>query len=188
MDMLPKLDKELAVALSRKLVEHFNFVFLDLDNINESVADLTKETLLKLTVSIFSLETDNVKKDILSCSKTYKVLPGLLTLQPDSWMEGRNEVLAHAVTALCHSNVKAVQRTVAVDQLYSLVQPSYVSPFMFAANLLVYSIARRNLATKIYSKFFPAGASSTVRAWLNKLTMDVPEMPSGDILTAIDND
>ena len=27
MDMLPKLDKELALALSCKLTEHFNFVF-----------------------------------------------------------------------------------------------------------------------------------------------------------------
>ena len=188
LDMLPTLDKDLAVSLSCKLAEHFNFAFCDLDNLNESVAHLNKDTLLKLTETIFNLQTDNVKKDILSCSQTYKSLPGLLKLQPDSWLEGRNEVLAQAVIALCHSNVKPVQKTVAVDQLYSLVQPSYVSPFMFAANLLVYSIARSKLATNIYGKIFPTGASSTVRAWLNKLTMDVPQVPSGDILTSIDND
>ena len=101
-----------------------------------------------------------MKKDILSCSQTYKSLPGLLQLRPDSWMEGRNEVLSHAVGALCHSGIKDVQKTVAVDQLYSLVQPSYVSPFLFGANLLVYSIARSKLAMNIYNKFFPAGASS----------------------------
>ena len=125
MEMLPKLDKELAVALSHKLAENFNFVFFDLDNMNESVTHLNKDSLLKLTDTIFNLQVDNVKRDILSCSQTYKSLPGLLKLQPDSWLEGRNEVLAHAVTALCHSNVKPVQKTVAVDQLYSLVQPSY---------------------------------------------------------------
>ena len=45
---------------------------------------------------------------------------------------------------------KDVQKTVAVDQLYSFVQPSYVSPFLFGANLLVYSIARSKLAMNIY--------------------------------------
>ena len=47
--------------------------------------------------------------------------------------------------------IKDVQKTVSVDQLYSdLVQPSYVSPFLFGANLLVYSIARSKLAMNIY--------------------------------------
>ena len=105
-----------------------------------------------------------MKKDILRCSETYTSLPGLLQLRPDSWMEGRNEVLSHAVGALCYSGIKDVQKTVAVDQLYSFVQPSYVSPFLFGANLLVYSIARSKLAMNIYSKFFPAGASSAVRS------------------------
>ena len=107
--------------------------------------------MLQLTDSIFRLETEKVKKDILSCSQTYKSLPGLLQLRPDSWMEGRNEVLSHAVGALCHSGIKEdVQKTIAVDQLYSLGQPSYVSPFLFGANLLVYSIARSKLAMNIY--------------------------------------
>ena len=150
MDMLPKFDKELALTLSCKLTEHFNFVFVDLDNIDQSVAGVERLTLLQLTDSIFKLETEKVKKDIFSCSQTYKSLPGLLQLRPDSWMEGRNEVLSHAVGAFCHSGIKDVQKTVAVDQLYSLVQPSYVSPFLFGANLLVYSIARSKLAMNIY--------------------------------------
>ena len=188
MDKLSKLDKELALTLSCKLTEYFNFLLVDLDNIDQSIASIQRGTLLQLTDSIFRLETEKVKKDILSCSQTYKSLPGLLQLRPDSWMEGRNEVLSHAVGALCHSGIKDVQKAVAVDQLCSLVQPSYVSPFLFGANLLVYSIARSKLAMNIYSKFFPAGGSSTVRAWLNRLTMDVQQMPSGDILTSIDND
>ena len=81
MDMLPKLDKELAVALSHKLTEHFNFVFFDLENINESVRDLNKDTLLKLTDTIFNLrQTNDMKKDILSCNQMFKSLPGLLKL------------------------------------------------------------------------------------------------------------
>ena len=42
-------------------------------------------------------------------------------------MEGRNEVLSHAVGALCHSGIKDVQKTVAVDQLYSLVNDCLVT-------------------------------------------------------------
>ena len=51
------------------------------------------------------------------------------------------------------------------------------------------SLTRNNtIATNICSKFFPAGSSYTVRSWLNRLIIDVPQVPSGDILTSIDND
>ena len=56
MDMLPKLDKELAVTLSCKYIEYieyFNFVFVDLDNIYQSVAGVERVTLLQLIDSIF---------------------------------------------------------------------------------------------------------------------------------------
>ena len=43
MDMLPKLDKELALTLSCKLTEYFNFVFVDLDNIDQSVAGVQRK-------------------------------------------------------------------------------------------------------------------------------------------------
>ena len=74
MDMLPTLDKELALTLSCKLTEYFNFLFVDLDNIDQSVVGVEKVTLLQLVDSIFRLETEKVKKDILSCSQTYKSL------------------------------------------------------------------------------------------------------------------
>ena len=104
------LDKELALTLSCKLTEYFNFVFVD-----QSVAGVERVTLQQLTDSVFRLETEKVKKDILSCSQTYKCLPGLLQLRTDSWMEGRNEVLPHAVGALCYSGIKDVQKTVALN-------------------------------------------------------------------------
>ena len=60
---------------------------MDLDNIDQSVAGVERVTLLQLTDCIFRLEAEKVKKDILSCSQTYKSLPGLFQLRPDSWME-----------------------------------------------------------------------------------------------------
>ena len=60
-DMLPKLDKELALTLSCKLTEYFNFVFVDLDNVDQSVAGDERVPLLQLTNSIFRLETEEVK-------------------------------------------------------------------------------------------------------------------------------
>ena len=139
MCMIPKLDRELAVVLSKKLSEQFNFVFIDLSDIHGTIQQLSKGTLLSVTDGIFKSQTENVRKDIAACSQTYKNLPGLLNLQPDKWMDARNDVLSCAVNALADNNTKLVQKSVAMDQLYSLVQPSYVSPFMFAANLLVYS-------------------------------------------------
>lgn len=40
----------------------------------------------------------------------------------------------------------------------------------------------------MYVKFHPAGGITTARTWLNNLTLDVPQVPGGDILVAIDND
>lgn len=144
MCMLSTLDRELAVVLSRKLSEQFNFVFMDLNDIRGTIDQVSKGTLLDLTDCIFTTQTENVRKDIATCSQTYRNLPGLLTLQPDNWMQARNDVLSCKINVLSQNSTKMVQKSVAVDQLYSLVQPSYVSPFMFAANLLVYSIAGVN--------------------------------------------
>jgi hypothetical protein len=186
--MLPTLDRELAVVLSRKLSEQFNYVFIDLNDIRGTIDQVSKGTLLDRTGCIFRTQTENVRKDIATCNQTYRNLPGLLTLQPDNWMQARNDVLSCAINAPSQNSAKMVQKSVAVDQLYSLVQPSYVSPFMFAANLLVYSIARSKLATNIYAHILPVGGSSSLKMWLNQLTMEVPKVPSGDVLTAIDND
>lgn len=189
LDMLPKLDRELAVILSKKLCDQFNFAFIDLNDLPGTVEQLSEDTLINLTDNIFRAQTENVKKDIASCSQTYKNLPALLNLKPETWMESRNGVLLCAINALSQNSTNGVQKSAAVDQLYSLVQPSFISPFMFAANLLVYSIARSKLATNIYAHILPAGGGSTsLRMWLNRLTMEVPQVPSGDVLTAIDND
>lgn len=80
-----------------------------------------------------------MRKDIVTCSQTYINLPELLTLQPDNWMQARNDVLSRAINALSQNSTKTVQKPAAVDQLYSLVPPSYVRPFIFAVRLLVYS-------------------------------------------------
>ena len=51
---------------------------------------------------------------------------------------------------------------------------------MFASNLLAYSVTRSKLVLNIYGKLHPAGGITTA--------MDVPQVPGGDILAAIDND
>ena len=61
---------------------------------------------------------------------------------------------------------------------------------MFATNLLANSVTRSKLILNIYGKLHPAGSIATVRKWLNNLTMEIPQLqvPSGDLLIAIDND
>ena len=67
MCMIPKLDRELAVVLSKKLSEQFNFVFIDLSDIHGTIQQLSKGTLLSVTDGIFKSQTENVRKDILIC-------------------------------------------------------------------------------------------------------------------------
>ena len=59
---------------------------------------------------------------------------------------------------------------------------------MFATNLLAYSVTRSKLASNIYGNLHPAGGSTTVPSWLDNHTMNVPRVPPGDILTAVNND
>ena len=107
---------------------------------------------------------------------------------PHEWTRARNSILPVAINCLCHENIKPVQKAMTTDQLYSLVQPSYIKTFMFATNLLAYSVTRSKLALNMYGKLHPAGRNTTVQSWLDNLTMNVPRVPSGDILTAVDND
>ena len=112
----------------------------------------------------------------------------LLKVTPHKWVHARNSILASAVNPLANEQTQPFQKAVSVHQLYSLVQPSFISPLMFASNLLAYSVTRSKLVLNIYGKFHPAGGITTARTWLNNLTMDVPQVPAGDILVAIDND
>ena len=97
----------------------------------------------------------------------------MLNVTPHTWIQARNSVLTCAINALSHKSVKPVHKAVTADQLYSIVQPSFVSPLMFATNLLVYSVTRSKLALNIHGKIHPAGGNTTVKTWLNDLTMEV---------------
>ena len=185
---IPLLDRELALVCAKELADQFNLIFLDRENIEFSIQCLNSQDKINLTSTIFQLEKENIKRDISSCSQTYKSLPVLLKVTPQTWVHARNSILASAVNALANEKTQPFQKAVSVDQLYSLVQPSFISPLMFASNLLAYSVTRSKLVLNIYGKFHPAGGITTARTWLNNLTMDVPQVPAGDILVAIDND
>ena len=185
---IPLLDRELALACAMELADQFNLIFLDRENLETSIRCLNSQDKINLTSKIFQLEKENIKKDISSCSQTYKSLPVLFKVTPHTWVHARNSILASAVNALANEKTQPFQKAVSVDQLYSLVQPSFISPLMFASNLLAYSVTRSKLVLNIYGKLHPAGGITTARTWLNNLTMDVPQVPGGDILAAIDND
>ena len=182
------MDKELALVCAENLSEQFHFIFLDRENMDAGIKNLTVGDRMLITLAIFNSEKENVKSDIASCSQTYKHLPALLQVTPHGWVQAWNSVLTCAIKSLCHENAKPFERAVATDQLYSLVSPSFVSPLLFATNLLACSVTRSKLVLNINGKLHPAGGHSTVRNWLNNLTMTVPEFPTGDLLTAIDND
>ncbi|XP_015769799.1 PREDICTED: uncharacterized protein LOC107348290 [Acropora digitifera] len=51
---------------------------------------------------------------------------------------------------------KSVNKAVTVDQLFSLVQPSFISPLLFASNLLIYSVTCSKLDLTVCDKLHPA--------------------------------
>ena len=63
----------------------------------------------------------------------------------------------------------------------------FISPLLFATKLLAYSVTRSKLALNINGKLHPTGGHTSVRNWLNSLTMSGPDFPPGDVLRAIDN-
>ena len=70
----------------------------------------------------------------------------------------------------------------ALDHMYNLVKPSFISPFMFGSNLVMYSIARSKMAVNIYGKLHPGGQYNTMKSWVDGLTMEIPTLPEGDLL------
>ena len=118
----------------------------------------------------------------------YKNIGDLLSITPESWLSSRNLVLNSAVNGLSDRKTKPLKKAMALDHKYSLVKPSFISPFMFGSNLVIYSIARSKMAVNIYGKLHPGGQYTTMKSWVDGLTMEIPTMPEGDILAATDND
>lgn len=130
------MDRELALVCAENVSKQFDFILLDQENMDLSIRKLTVDDRILITSSIFSLEKENVKGNISSCSQTYRNLPALLQVAPHVWVQAPNSVLICAINSLCHNNTKPFERAVATDQLYSLVSPSFVSPLLFATSLL----------------------------------------------------
>ena len=157
------MDKEMALVCAENLSEQFHFIFLDTENMDAGIKNLTVGDRMLITSAIFNSEKENVKSDIASCSQTHKHLPALLQVTLHGSIHAQNCVLTCAIKSLCPENAKPFERAVATDQLYSLVSPSFVSPLLFATNLLAYSVTRSKLALNINGKLHPAGGHSTVR-------------------------
>ena len=175
------------MVCAQKLAETFNLILLDKENIDFSGSSLTDRDKLTLIQSIFSMEKGYIRSDILTCNQTYKSLPVLLKASPEGWSESRNSLLTCVVNAISNESTKSVHKGV-TGQLHSLVKPSFISSLLFASNLLIYSIKHSKLVLAICDKLHPAGSIACVRTSLNNLTMNVLQVPSGNILTAIDND
>ena len=79
------------------------------------------------------------------------------------------------MNAISNENTKSVHKAVTVDQLYSLVQPS---------SLVHYCLLQICSCTQSHAVNLPLLFVTSY----TQLTMNVPQVPSGDILTAIDND
>lgn len=180
------LDKDLALVLWKNICSQFGLLFIDPENMYSSVRAIDRQTVLKLVEVIFSLEREQLKVD--SGDLSDRNISDLLKGNPESWLLSRNLVLKSAVNALSDSRTKAIKKVMAVNHMHNLAKPNFISPIMFGANLVMYSIARSKMAVDIYGKLHPEGQYKLMKSWLHGLTMEIPAMPDNDILTAIDND
>ena len=155
---IPFMDRELAMVCAQKLAETFHFILIDKENIDSSVSSLSDRDKIAIVQSIFSMEKGNIRGDILTCSQTYKSLPVLLKVNPEGWSECRNSLLTCVVNAISNESTKSVHKAVTIDQLYSLVQPSFISPLLFASNLLIYSVTCSKLPLPSLTSYTQLGA------------------------------
>ena len=107
------------------------------------------------------MEKGSIWSDILTCSQIYKSLPVLLKVSPEGWSESRNSLLTCVVNAISNESTSSVHKAVTVDQLYSLVQPSIISPLLFASNLLMFSVTCTKLALTVWDKLHTADNECT---------------------------
>ena len=98
------MHKELALVCAENLSEEFNFIFLDRENMDAGIKNLTVQHRMLITSAIFNSEKENVKCDIASCSQTYKHLPALLQVTPHRWVQAQNSVLICAIKSLRREN------------------------------------------------------------------------------------
>lgn len=63
----------------------------------------------------------------------------------------------------------------ALDHMCNLVKPSFISPFMFGSNLVMYSIAQSEMAVNIYGKLHPGGQYTTMTSWSDGLAMEIQD-------------
>ena len=100
----------MALVCAKELADQFNLIFLDRENIEFSIQCLNSQDKINLTSTIFQLEKENIKRDISSCSQTYKSLPVLLKVTPQTWVHARNSILASAVNALANEKKRNLFR------------------------------------------------------------------------------
>lgn len=141
---------------------------------------------MKLVEVIFSLEREQLKVDNGNIS--YKNIDDLLKANPESYLASRNLILKSAVEGLSDTRTMPVKKVMAIDHLQSVAKHNFISPIMFGSNLVMYSIPCSRMAVDIDRKLHPGGQYNVMKSWLNGLSMEIPAMPEGDILTAIDND
>jgi len=131
----------LAMVCAQKRAETFHLILLDKENIDSSISSLSDRDKIAIIQSIFSMEKGNIRSDILTCNQTYKSLPILLKVSPEGWSESRNSLLTCVVNAISNESIRSVHKAVTIDQLYSVVQPSFISPLLFASNLLIWVLS-----------------------------------------------
>lgn len=182
------LDNDTSLVICDTIAKKTGVFVVDPADIRGSINKIPAAILVEVVKEIFEAQKESIKTDISQCKENSKCLSYICEFNVENWLSSRNPIVKAAVDGLTSSRIPPVKQVSAIDHMYSLVQPSFVSPCMFASNLLIYSISRSRMVANVYGKLHPGGLYHTVKTFLSGLTLQVPELPNNDLLVGIDND
>lgn len=190
-------DNEILVSSSQELPVSDQIQMLTSLLTGSNKEDIIKGVLLCLPVDSLQVlaynmlrsQVNNVLKDAHSFSQTYKSIEITKNIDRESWLQRRNKIVTSVVEGISDNKASDFQKCVAVKHLYSLAaNDQFVLPFSFLINLLLFTVTNSKLALSVISKVLPGGSYFTVTGWRDNLTSVPLSFPSGNCITAFDND
>ena len=153
------------------------------------ICTLSADSQHILAYNLLHGQFDNVLQDTRSFCQTYKNIDIIKDIDREAWLQRRNKVITAVVDGISDPKTSHLQKCLAVEHLYFLAcGDQFVLPFSFLVNLLLFTITNSKLVLSVVSKILPGGNYKTVTGWRDSLASVPLPFPSGDCVTAFDND
>ena len=137
--------------------------------------------------------SQRIVSDGTLCSKFYKLVDFLSTIDVDTYVKSRDNLLksfVEGVTQKTYENLPAsgkLKFAYTLENIYGLENFNWVLPISFSSNFIQSVISGSKTVTEMNGKLSPGGGYSTFLKWFTENGKIPLESPSGDIVTFFDN-